>query len=292
MNPHPAKKARYHYDYSTQPFSCDFMTSPAAGNTEFHMHNRFELYYLLDGYVQYFVENVCYNMTPGSLILFSSNEIHKAINTTNAPFSRIVIHVSPDFIKQYCTPNTNLLTCFHRRPGEGNLVSLPDQERENFIRLATSLKQTMNQKGSYGSDVLATTLVLQLLVLINEAWTRTAPKTILPSPHRTQSIMNYIDAHLTESLTLDSISKALSLDKYYLSHLFKSETESTIFQYVLVKRVALAKTLLSQDHTVAQVCHLSGFNDYSNFIRSFKQITGYTPGQFKKILSSHSLSGI
>lgn len=61
------------------------MTSPAAGNTEFHMHNRFELYYLLDGYVQYFVENVCYNMTPGSLILFSSNEIHKAINTTNTP---------------------------------------------------------------------------------------------------------------------------------------------------------------------------------------------------------------
>ena len=89
MNSHTNKSREYHYDYSNQPFSCDMMTSPAAGNTEFHMHNRFELYYLLDGYVQYFVENVCYNMTPGSLILFSSNEIHKAINTTNTPFSRI-----------------------------------------------------------------------------------------------------------------------------------------------------------------------------------------------------------
>ena len=91
MNSHTNKSREYHYDYSNQPFSCDMMTSPAAGNTEFHMHNRFELYYLLDGHVQYFVENVCYNMTPGSLILFSSNEIHKAINTTNTPFSRIVI---------------------------------------------------------------------------------------------------------------------------------------------------------------------------------------------------------
>lgn len=292
MNSHTNKSREYHYDYSNQPFSCDMMTSPAAGNTEFHMHNRFELYYLLDGYVQYFVENVCYNMTPGSLILFSSNEIHKAINTTNTPFSRIVIHVSPDFIKQYCTSRTNLLTCFHRKPGEGNLVFLSDADRAHFLELAHSLKNAINGTEHYGNDILATALVLQLLVLINEAWNRTAPKTILPSPHRTQAIMNYIDSHLTESLTLDSISSALSLDKYYLSHLFKSETESTIFQYVLVKRVALAKTLLSQDHTVSEVCHLSGFNDYSNFIRSFKQTTGYTPGQFKKILNNHSLSGI
>lgn len=53
MNSHTNKSRKYHYDYSNQPFSCDMMTSTTAGNTEFHMHNRFELYYLLDGYVQY-----------------------------------------------------------------------------------------------------------------------------------------------------------------------------------------------------------------------------------------------
>jgi len=51
----------------------------------------------------------------------------------------------------------------------------------------------------------------------------------------------------------------------------------------VVKRVALAKELLSQGHTVLEACHLSGFHDYSNFIRTFRQTTGYTPGQFKRL---------
>uniref|UniRef100_UPI0006D13B4C helix-turn-helix domain-containing protein n=1 Tax=Clostridium sp. NkU-1 TaxID=1095009 RepID=UPI0006D13B4C len=95
--------------------------------------------------------------------------------------------------------------------------------------------------------------------------------------------MRYIDKNLTTPMTLDSISQALSLDKYYISHLFKSETESSIFQYIVVKRVALAKELLTQGHTVSEACHLSGFHDYSNFIRTFRQTTGYTPGQFKRL---------
>ena len=273
--------SRYHYTYSPQPFSCDFTTSIQAGNVEFHMHNRHEIYFLVNGNVQYFVENKCYNLSAGSLILFSTNEIHKAINAGSEEFTRLVIHVSPDFIQQYCTPDTNLLSCFHRKPGVGNLVPLSAEDQERLLFMARILEQAVKHPAAYGSDVLATAQLLQILVFINMAWKKTSPRSAAPSPHRTQAIMDYIDSHLTENLTLDSIANALSLDKYYLSHLFKSETESTIFQYVLVKRVALAKNLLSQGHTVAEACHFSGFNDYSNFIRSFKQITGYTPGQFK-----------
>lgn len=286
MTPRTTQKNKhgepYHYSYISQPFSCNFTTSTVAGNVEFHMHNPHEIYFLLDGHVQYFVENVCYTLSPGSLILFSTGEIHKAINMSKEPFTRLVIHVNPDFVKQYCSPSTNLLSCFHRKPGVGNLVSLEDSEQQELLTLASALKHHMTQPGSYGSDILAATYFFQILVLVNNAWKRSDSRAAAPTPHRVQAIMDYVDAHLTDSLTLDSIATALSLDKYYLSHLFKSETESSIFQYVLVRRVALAKQLLSQGHTVAEACHLAGFNDYSNFIRSFKQITGYTPGQFKK----------
>ena len=279
----PAARRAYHYDYSPEPFSCDFTTNATAGNVEFHIHNRHEIYFLLDGEIQYFVENVCYPMTAGNLILFSTNEIHKAINTSNTAFTRLVIHMRPDFVQQYCTPDTNLLACFHREPGVGNMVSLSKEEQTRLIFMARALQQAQEKSGQYGSDVMASTLFLQILIFVNQAWKKSSPKRAVPSPHRTQVIMDYIDAHLTSSLTLDSIAQALSLDKYYLSHLFKSETESTIYQYILVKRAALAKTLLSQGHTVSEACHLSGFNDYSNFSRSFKQVTGYTPGQFKKL---------
>lgn len=277
------KESKYHYSEFTEPFSCDFTTSQMAGNVDFHMHNSHEIYLLLDGHIQYFVENACYHLNPGSLILFSNREIHKAINAGSEAFTRLVIHVNPAFIRPYCTPDTNLLDCFHREPAKGNLVLLSREEYQELLTHAHTLKNAIKNRCSYGSDLTAVTILIQILIQINRAWQKTSASRTAPRPHRAQAIMSYIDENLTAPMTLDSISQALSLDKYYISHLFKSETESSIFHYIVVKRVALAKELLSQGHTVSEACHLSGFNDYSNFIRTFRQTTGYTPGQFKRL---------
>ncbi|WP_367567813.1 AraC family transcriptional regulator [Lacrimispora sp.] len=277
------KEPKYDYSEFPEPYSCNFTTSQIAGNVDFHMHNSHEIYLLLDGHIQYFVENVCYDMTPGNLILFSNREIHKAINTKDKSFTRLVIHVNPAFIRPYCTPDTNLLDCFQRKPATGNKVLLSGEEYESLSALARTLEKAIKNRCSYGSDLTAVTTLIQILILINKAWQKTSSSKTAPRPHKAQAIMSYIDKNLTSPLTLDSISQALSLDKYYLSHLFKSETKSSIFQYIVVKRVSLAKELLSQGHTVSEACHLSGFNDYSNFIRTFRQTTGYTPGQIKRL---------
>lgn len=277
------KEGLYHYSEFSEPFTCDFTTSHAAGNVDFHMHNSHEIYLLLDGHIQYFVENACYDMSPGNLILFSNREIHKAINTNNEPFTRLVIHVNPAFIRPYSTPHTNLLDCFHREPGVNNLISLSKEENDSIIAMANTLIEAKKNHGSFGSDLMELTTLLQILILINKAFKKTGSKNTSPRPHKAQAIMNYVDENLTSPMTLDSISHALSLDKYYLSHLFKSETESSIFQYIVVKRVALAKEFLLKGHTVSEACYLSGFHDYSNFIRTFRQTTGCTPGQFKRL---------
>ena len=273
------------YDYSpaVPGCSCDFSTSMAAGNTSFHTHDHHEIYMLLDGSVNYFVENVCYPMVPGDLLLFSKQEIHKAINTGGQPFSRLVIHINPAFVNPFCTKNTNLLSCFHRRPGTRNPVLLSAAGQEELLTMAGTLNQALKNQNEYGNDLTVLTTVIQILLLINKAWQGSGPALTAAKPHRTQAIMDYIDRNLTAPLTLASIADALSLDKYYLSHLFKSETESSIFQYILIKRIALAKELLLDGQTVSEACHRSGFNDYSNFIRTFKQSTGCTPGQFKKL---------
>lgn len=266
---------------SVSSYSCDFTTSTVAGNVEFHMHDQYEIYLLLKGEIQYFVENVCYPLSPGDLILFSDREIHKAINSSGRPFTRLVIHINPAFIRPYCTLQTNLLACFHRRPGNGNLVSLTVTEQRRLIAEAQRLRTHAACENVYGSDALALSGLLRILVLVNQAWQRGTPSAP-PVPHRVQAVMNYIEAHLTEPLSLDSIAGALALDKYYLSHLFKLETESSIFRYILIRRIALAKDLLLSGRSVSETCELCGFGDYSNFIRTFRQITGSTPGQFRK----------
>lgn len=265
-----------------EPVNCQRWTSQKAGNMDFHLHNNYEIFLLVDGSISYFVEHSCYHMNSGDLILFNSQEIHKAINLLDTPFTRLVVHFNPMFIRQFSTSRTNLLTCFHHHgPGMDNMRTLTPEQSGRHQELFRRIEE-YSRRTDYGSDLHSIIAMIELLLMVNECFSSSVPKTAGAGHDRIQPIMTYIDEHLTEHLSLETIAKTLSMDKYYLSHLFKKETESSIFQYILVKRVALSKELLSQGFTVTEACQQAGFNDYSNFIRSFKKITGYSPGQFKK----------
>ena len=279
------------YDYLEYkgPFNCEYTTALKAGNTSFHMHNNYEVYLLLKGSISYFVEQSCYHMHSGDIILFTNQEIHKATNLTEEPFTRLVIHLNPSFIRQCSSGQTNLLSCFqHRTPGIGNMISLSPQEQEQFCRYFHEIQHAIDQP-EYGSDRHTSATMVELLLLVNRCYRQTSPVSHNATSHKIQPVMEYIDQHLSEPLTLDSIARGLSINKYYISHLFKQETESTIFQYIQVKRIALAKQYLSDGCSVTDTCHQAGFNDYCNFIRLFKKITGYTPGNYRKQIEGDDL---
>lgn len=278
------KKESYEYCQMKEKYTCEIISSLEAGNTSFHMHNNYEIFLLLKGSINYIVEQTYYSIQAGDLMIVNNNEIHKAINLTNQTFDRLVIHINPDMIRQYCTPQTNLFSCFHIGREQCNYLHLDTEETSKLIDLGARLSHLINNTGltEYGQDLTADLLLLEILLLVNKFYMQKHSANGAATPNRVLGIMNYIDEHLTEKLSLDSISAAISLDKYYISHLFKSETESSVFQYILVKRIALAKEMLTKGHTVTETCQLAGFNDYTNFIRSFKKITGYTPGQYRK----------
>ena len=72
------------------------------------------------------------------------------------------------------------------------------------------------------------------------------------------------------------------MDRFYLEKTFKKETGTTVYHYVLLKRLNLARVLLAQGCRVDEACAGAGFNDYSNFIRTFKKHTGMTPAAFAR----------
>lgn len=278
------KKQPYEYCQMKEKYTCEIISSFEAGNSYFHMHNNYEIFLLLRGNINYFVEQTCYSMQAGDLILVNDNEIHKAINLSNQVFDRLVIHINPDMIRQYCTPQTNLFSCFHIGQEQENYIQLETKEVSKLIDYGTRLSDLINTTdlSDYGQDIAADLLMLEILLLVNKIYMQKHSTNKISTPNRVLGIMNYVDEHLTETLSLDSIATAMSLDKYYISHLFKAETQSSVFQYILVKRISLAKEMLAKGHTVTETCQLAGFNDYSNFIRSFRKITGFTPGQYRK----------
>lgn len=271
----------YNYEHLYEDITAARDSSNKAISNEFHLHNSYEIYLFLDGDVNYFVEQSFYKLQKGNLLIFNSNEIHKAVILTDMTYERIVIHFKPEAIEKFCTKTTNLLACFQNRAtGQHNITLLDNHQINCFTALTTKLIDKLGEDG-YGSDALAFSYLIELLVMVNDRYLSDSQTTANVTSPKIKTALEYIEVNLTKNLSLDHLSKSLSINKYYLSHIFKKETGSTLYQYILMKRISLAKQFLISGSTVTEACYQSGFNDYSNFIRTFKKITGFSPGYFK-----------
>ena len=82
--------------------------------------------------------------------------------------------------------------------------------------------------------------------------------------------INYINNHLFEDLSLDNISETFYISKTHLTRKFKKYTGSTVWDYILTKRLLYAKELLKNGEKPTDVYVDCGFNDYCSFYRAYK----------------------
>jgi len=87
----------------------------------------------------------------------------------------------------------------------------------------------------------------------------------------------FIHDRLSESITIDELSRVSSLSKYHFLREFKKEFGITPHQYIVSQRINLAKSSIKQGVNLSSLAIESGFYDQSHFIKNFKKIYGYTP---------------
>lgn len=96
-------------------------------------------------------------------------------------------------------------------------------------------------------------------------------------------IMDYIEQHITEKITLNSIANQINMNESYISRLFKSETGMNIIQYINVSKMEKAKELLKEKNMIVKdVAYALGFEEQSYFNRMFNKYFGVNPKEYKK----------
>lgn len=260
---------------------CEHKVSTPPGDFQYHMHNEFEVYFFLGGDVNFIVEQRVYALEPGDILLFNNTEFHHPTFRSHAEYVRMVLHFDPAFAQQFSTQRSRLLRRFVSRPqGEGNLLRLTPEERAPLFGLARKI-EAESRSGQAGDDVLAAAHLMELLVLLERAPRQGQQPPGDLSPH-VQRALAYINQQLPQPVSLAETARALCVDRFYLSKAFKREMGTTLYHYVLLKRLNLARVRLAQGSSVTEACAEAGFNDYSNFIRTFKKHTGITPLAFSR----------
>ena len=95
-------------------------------------------------------------------------------------------------------------------------------------------------------------------------------------------ILEYIDDHYGEDLTLEGIADMAGFSKYHFSRLFKQYTDYTFGDYLCYRRIKAAEEFLAKpDYSITEVALLAGFPSISTFNRLFKQNKNCTPSEFR-----------
>jgi len=246
-----------------------------------HHHDFYECYLFISGDVTYLIEGKTYYLEPGDLILINSKELHQAIiRSKDVPYERIVLWINRSFLKELSTDETDLSLCFESLNRKNVLRA--DFELQQNIRLLLNKLISLERYKGIGYKLLYKAYISELLVHINNLATSGNIKLDLDikKSNLIDGIIEYINNHIEEDITVDELSECFYLSKFHLSREFKKHTGTTIHRYIIQKKLIEAKELILKGVPIISVYKQCGFGDYSNFFRSFKNEYGVTPKRF------------
>jgi AraC-like DNA-binding protein len=102
-------------------------------------------------------------------------------------------------------------------------------------------------------------------------------------PATLRRLREYIDSHLDQTIDVGTLAAAAGLSTFHFARAFKQSEGTTPHDFVLKRRIAKARELLSRpDLSLSEIAVAAGFADQSHFTRRFHEIVGMSPGQFRK----------
>jgi AraC-like DNA-binding protein len=249
-----------------------------------HYHGTYEIYYLLSGQRAYFIKDRSYLIAPGDLLFINKLDVHKTSDVGKPGHERIVINFSDLFIDPlHPLFHPSLFAAFQHPT---SVFRLNLQEQIFVQTIMNKLAKELTEKAP-GYETYIKLLMVELLLFASRSMVRQEPASMEHNnaQHRKISeIVRYINLSYYESMSLGGLSKQFFISPYYLSRAFKDVTGFTFVEYLNTTRIRAAQKLLKESSfKIIEIAGTVGIENVSHFGRTFKQLTGMTPVQYRKM---------
>lgn len=247
-----------------------------------HCHDFYEFYIHFHGGQQMGFDNDFFSLEPCQLFIFPPFSMHGLVCMTEAlDYERAYLYCSAETLRRAGCGQIDLDHAFRSAiAAKGNMFMLTKKD----AALCKRCIRKIAANGDAASPETAFDNYAQILSLLTCALQAVRRKTagmashVTPSPM--QQVITYINQHYTEPLRLQDVAARFSISQSSLSHEFVRYTNRGVYDYILYRRIMLARQLILSGQPFGEVSEQCGFSDYSNFLRAFHKHVGMSPREY------------
>lgn len=213
-------------------------------------------------------------ITDGALVVIPPNQRATFERTSNKLNNYIKITISPHIFNDI-QGDSDFLRVFDGKSIE-ELLFYPEKFKSNICynllySLVEALKKHLGRVHILSRII---SIISELDLVVDER----EKNTYIGSEKTEVRVINYIEKHYTEDISLDDICKKYFISKTTLNSIVKANTGKTAHQFINYLRISAANDLLKNtDYSQKSIAASCGFSDYSSFYRNFKKFIGEFP---------------
>lgn len=246
-----------------------------------HCENVYQVLLVTSGRVRYRVGEKIYEVGRGDVIVLNTLEEH-GLEVLEYPYERYMIRVQPDFFQNEVKYPEVIAAFIKRPPDFSHLLTVSEPVWNYLYDIVLEMEREYNGKKKYWELYVGADLRRMFIMIYRECADVMTMK-VGHSVTVAYNIMNYINHHFTEDISVDKIAAELYLNKNYIAHIFKEETGYSLIAYAILLRINRAKLMLAKtDKSITQIATECGYDDFTYFSRQFKKTTGLTPSAYRK----------
>ena len=254
-------------------------------DTDITAYDKYKISILLSEGLNAVVGDKVIKSGKNSVVFFRPDELHFGRVSRAGVHSYLDFFIPLSFFEKFCKGSEIIKFITDKSENRVNYIvfDMPHQKiiYETAIDTIEILKS--NDKNS---DMKIFSLMLRIILLCSDFYEKQKYNPIdFQMPDIVTGTMMYISENYKDKLSLEKLASRANCSVTYLSRIFKQYVGITIYNYIIATRIGNAQIMLNEDVSVTEVCFACGFDDCSNFIRTFKKITGKTPLQFQKSLN-------
>lgn len=213
---------------------------------------------------------------------------HSSVNISQEKSSvpLIIYHVKicPNTLCDISDENTDLLSFFEYLFPQKILITKPDNSLVMIVK--NLLQEMIRQKNNpeFGDAIYQNSLRNVIVILLARAYISNSEQNRSNNP-LVDSIFSYINAHITEDITMAELAETFNVSERHISRVVKSAAQQSVHDYIIQKKISNCMKYIVEGRSIKEVYVLAGFGSYNHFFRAFKKVLNMTPKEYFKIIS-------